>query len=70
MLQITLEPQGRLDSSKSFHRNNWDFKVRVVSQGDSAELILSFEDYDENTRNNYLSNSSNEHLNSEENGYS
>lgn len=69
MLQITLEPQGRLDSSKSFQHSNWDFKLRVVAQGDTAELILSFEDNDEFSQDSYA-DSPKEDINSESNGYS
>lgn len=44
MLQITLDSQERKNSSTSHVHNNWGFKVKLINQGDSSELILSFEE--------------------------
>lgn len=43
MLQITLEPQSQIDSNPSQVNNDWDFKLKVVREGDYTELRISFE---------------------------
>ena len=43
MLQITLEPQGQINSNQSQKNNDWDFKLKVVREGDYTELRVSFE---------------------------
>ncbi len=44
MLQITLEPQEQIKLNPSRRSNDWDFKLKVVREGDFAELRVSFED--------------------------
>ncbi len=44
MLQITLEPQEQIKLNPSRRSNDWDFKLKVVREGDFAELRISFED--------------------------
>ncbi len=43
MLQITLEPQSHINSNPSHVNNDWDFKLKVVREGDYTELRISFE---------------------------
>ncbi len=43
MLQITLEPQGQINSQPTQRSNDWDFKLKVVREGDYTELRVSFE---------------------------
>ncbi|OGU68617.1 MAG: hypothetical protein A2499_11930 [Stygiobacter sp. RIFOXYC12_FULL_38_8] len=44
MLQITLEPQGQIVQNPSHKSNDWDFKLKVVREGDLTELRVCFED--------------------------
>jgi len=44
MLQITLEPQEKLNSNQSQKSSDWDFKLKLVREGDYTELRISFED--------------------------
>ncbi|KAF0150320.1 MAG: hypothetical protein FD143_2614 [Ignavibacteria bacterium] len=43
MLQITLEPQVQVNSDQSQRNNDWDFKLKVVREGNYTELRVSFE---------------------------
>jgi len=44
MLQITLEPQDQIVQNPSQKSNDWDFKLKVIREGDLTELRVCFED--------------------------
>lgn len=44
MLQITLDSNESNKSNENKKRRNWGFKVRVIKEENSSEMILSFEE--------------------------
>ena len=52
MLQITLDSTGRQSTIQSVNSQSWDFKLRVINEGDSTELRISFNDEDTFTETN------------------
>ncbi len=56
MLQITLEPQDQIVQNPSRKSNDWDFKLKVIREGDLTELRVCFEDsQDSGTTDNFNS---------------
>jgi hypothetical protein len=54
MLQITLDSTGRQSSIQSVNPHNWDFKLRVINDGDSTELRITFDETDGQTETNMM----------------
>lgn len=44
MLQITLDSNESNKSQESKKNKNWGFKVKLIKDNDSSEMILSFEE--------------------------
>lgn len=67
MLQITLEPQEQIKLNPSRRSNDWDFKLKVVHEGDFAELRVSFEDSNDSESTEDISYNSIDGNNEEQN---
>lgn len=56
MLQITLDSTGQQSAIQSTASHNWGFKLRVVNEGNSTELRLSFDESSDVSRKDLLNN--------------